>query len=186
MSVVIETPVIPTGTWSVDPIHSSIAFAVKHLGVSTFRGSFPGLQGTVTSDGGKLAGAEGVVEVGSLETNDPNLTGHLHSEDFFAVADHPTATFRSTGITEGEDGSIDVTGELTIRGVALPVRFTGEIEGVGADPYGVTRAGISLQGTIDRSAYGIDWNSELANGALAVANAVTLELHIEATLEEAA
>ena len=186
MSAVIETPVIPTGTWSVDPVHSSIGFAVKHLGVSTFRGSFPGLQGVVTTADGYLVDAEGVVDIASLETSDSNLTTHLRSDDFFAVADHPTATFRSTAITAAEDGSVAVVGELTIRGVTLPVTLDGAIEGVGEDPYGSTRAGIGLTGTIDRTAYGIDWNNVLATGALAVANDVRLDLHIEATLEESA
>ena len=110
MSTTAVATAVPTGTWSVDPIHSSVGFGVKHLGVSTFRGSFPGFTGSVTTEGGRLVAAEGVVDVASLETSDPTLTGHLRSEDFFAVDQHPTATFSSTAIVVDEDESLDVVG----------------------------------------------------------------------------
>src|SRR5215208_3635798 len=95
---------LPTGTWSIDPVHSSIGFGVKHLGVSTFRGTFKGAAGTIT-------------------TEEPALTGHLHSEDFFDAANHPELTFKSTSVEQADDGHLRVAGDLTLRGVTRPVEL---------------------------------------------------------------
>ena len=123
------------------------------------------------------------MRVENLVTEEPALTGHLHSEDFFDAAKHPELTFKSTSVEQGEDGHLRVTGDLTIRGVTRPVELDAEIEGVGDGPDGATRAGIAATGAIDRSDWGITWNAPLANGAFAVAERVTLTLHVEAALK---
>jgi polyisoprenoid-binding protein YceI len=173
---------IPTGTWQVDGVHSSIGFAVKHWGVSTFGGSFPSFTGSLATEGGSLAAVEGTVEVGSLVVNDPNLDGHLKSDDFFAVEQFPQATFRSTSVAE-QDGTITLAGELTIRDITLPTTFTGQIDGFGVDAWGITRIGLDFEGSIDRTAFGVDWNAQAESGAYAVAAEVSLSFHIEATLQ---
>ena len=122
---------IPTGTWSIDPVHSTIGFGVKHLGVSTFRGTFKQAAGSIVSDDDAIRSIEGGVHVENLTTEEPALTGHLHSEDFFDAEEHPEITFRSTAIEAGDDGHLTVTGELDIRGVSRPVELDAEIEGVG-------------------------------------------------------
>lgn len=173
---------IPTGTWEVDTLHSSVEFAVKHFGVSTFRGSFPALSGSVTTAEGRLQAVEGVVEIGSLATGDGTLDGHLRSEDFFAVDAFPRATFRSTQIAESAGGGIELGGLLTIRDATLPVTFTGSLEGIGPDPYGNQRAGFAFTGVIDRTAFGVDWNADLEGGGFVVAPEVALSLRVEAVL----
>src|SRR5664279_1380835 len=90
------TTQIPTGTWSVDPVHSSIGFGVKHLGVSTFRGDFKQASGNIVTKDGAITSIEGAVKVENLVTEEPALTGHLHSPDFFDGAAHPEVTFKST------------------------------------------------------------------------------------------
>ena len=174
---------LPTGTWSIDPIHSSIGFGVKHLGISTFRGDFKQAAGTIETEDGAIRSIEGSVRVENLVTEEPALTGHLHSEDFFDADKHPELTFKSTSVEQAEDGRLRVTGDLTIRGVSRPVELDAEIEGVGDGPDGATRAGISATGAIERSDWGITWNAPLANGAFAVAERVTLTLHVEAALK---
>jgi polyisoprenoid-binding protein YceI len=174
---------IPTGTWSIDPIHSTIGFGVKHLGVSTFRGTFKQAAGSIVSDDDAIRSIEGSVRVENLTTEEPALTGHLHSEDFFHAEEHPEITFKSTAIEAGDDGRLKVAGELQIRGVSRPVELDAEIEGVGPGPDGGTRIGIAATGAIDRSDWGIVWNAPLANGAFAVAERVTLTLHVEAALK---
>ena len=171
---------ISDGTWNFDSVHSSIGFRVKHLGVSTFRGSFPGIQGVITTAGGQVTAIDGTVDMGSLKAQDDNLTGHLQSDDFFAVAAHPQGSFRSTSITSAPDGSLTIEGEITLRGVTKPLTLTGEVEGVGPDPYGGTRIGISATGDLDRTEFGITWNAPLANGLLAVSERVKLDWHLEA------
>ena len=115
---------ISDGTWSFDPVHSSIGFRVKHLGVSTFRGSFPGIQGAITTSGGAITSIEGTVDMASLNAQDDNLSGHLQSDDFFAVEAHPQGRFRSTSITSAPDGILTIEGEIMLRGIAKPLTLS--------------------------------------------------------------
>jgi polyisoprenoid-binding protein YceI len=174
------TTKLPTGTWSIDPIHSSIGFGVKHLGVSTFRGTFKAAAGSLVTENDAISQIDGTVRVENLVTEEPQLTGHLHSEDFFDGAKHPEITFKSTSIEGTEDDKLRITGDLTIRGVTRPVELDAEIEGVGDGPDGNPRVGIAAVGALDRTDWGITWNQPLANGTLALAERVTLQLHVEA------
>jgi polyisoprenoid-binding protein YceI len=172
---------IPTGTWSIDAVHSSIGFGVKHFGVSTFRGSFSGAAGSLVTEDGAIRSIDGTVKLENLVTEEPQLTGHLHSEDFFDAANHPEITFKSTAIEAVDADKLRIAGDLTIRGVTRPVELDAEIEGAGDDPYGNTRLGITATGAVDRSDWGITWNAPpLANGALAVGERVAITLHVEA------
>jgi polyisoprenoid-binding protein YceI len=174
----IETA-IPTGTWSVDPIHSTVGFGVKHLGISTFRGSFAAPSGTVRTADGEIVAVEGAVKTSGLTTQEAQLTGHLLSGDFFDAESHPEIRFTSTGVSPVADGRFTVDGELEIRGVTRPVQLEGEVEGVGEDPSGAARIGISARGAINRGEWGITFNIPLANGQFALGERVTLELHVE-------
>jgi polyisoprenoid-binding protein YceI len=174
---------IPTGTWSIDPIHSSIGFGVKHLGISTFRGDFKQASGTIVSDNDAITSIEGTVRVENLVTEEPGLTGHLHSPDFFDAGTHPELTFESTSIEQTGADTLKVTGDLTLRGETRLVVLDAEIEGVGTGPDGSTRIGLAATGVIERSQWGITWNAPLANGAFAVGERVKLTLHVEASLQ---
>ena len=172
---------LPTGTWSIDPIHSSIGFGVKHFGVSTFRGSFSGAAGSLVSENGAIRSVEGTVLIENLSTEEPQLTGHLYSADFFDAENHPAITFKSTAVEPVDVDKLRIAGDLTIRGVTRPVELDAEIEGSGDDPYGNTRLGLTATGAVDRSDWGITWNSPpLANGALAVGERVAITIHVEA------
>jgi polyisoprenoid-binding protein YceI len=177
------TTQIPTGTWSIDPIHSSIGFGVKHLGISTFRGDFKQAAGTITTENDAITSIEGTVRVENLVTEEPGLTGHLHSPDFFDAGTHPELSFKSTAIEQTGEDTLKVTGDLTIRGETRPVVLDAEIEGVGAGADGSTRIGLAASGVIERSQWGITWNAPLANGAFAVGERVKLTLHVEASLQ---
>lgn len=174
------TSEIPNGTWDFDPVHSSVGYAVKHFGVSTFRATFPGISGSIETDGGAITKIDGTVEIKSQLTQDENLGGHLLSPDFFDAENHPTGRFVSASIRSTGDGTLAISGELTLRGVTQPVELDAELEGVGADPYGNTRIGISASGIVDRTAFGINWNIPLDNGGLAVAEKVKLVWNVEA------
>jgi polyisoprenoid-binding protein YceI len=174
---------LPTGTWSIDPIHSSIGFGVKHLGVSTFRGDFKQAAGTIVTADDAITSIEGTVRVENLVTEEPGLTGHLHSADFFDAGTFPELTFTSTSIEPAGGDALKVRGDLTLRGETRPVELDAEIEGVGAGADGSTRLGISATGVIERSDWGITWNAPLANGAFAVGERVKLTLHVEAALK---
>jgi polyisoprenoid-binding protein YceI len=170
---------IPAGTWAIDPIHSSFGFEVKHLGVSTYRGSFPGVEGAIETTDGAVTSVAGTARIDSLVTQDVQLTGHLMSPDFFDQANHPTGTFASTSIVSDGNGKLKVVGTLTLRGVTQPVELAGELEGVGPDGYGNTRIGISAAGFIDRTKFGLSWNVPLGDTAVAVGEKVKLVWNAE-------
>jgi polyisoprenoid-binding protein YceI len=179
MSTTVSAPALPAAAWRVDPSHSYVGFEVKHLGISTFRGRFTDVEGLVRTDGGELAAVDGIVRVASVLTNDERLDAHLRSPDFFDAESHPEGRFRSLRI-EGDGESHTIDGELTLRGVTRPVQLEATVEGWGVDPGGAERISIQARGTIDRTEYGISWNSTLANGLTAVGEKVTMVLGIEA------
>jgi len=169
MSILQETPTaLPTGTWTVDPVHSRIEFAVAHNGISVFRGSFRDVAGTIDA-----GGLTGTVQVDSVALDDPSLRGHLLSPEFFDVEQHPEMTFRSTAIaTDG--ASVTVDGEITIKGVTQPISLAGAISGPVENPFGGSVLALELESVVDRRVFGIDWNMELPGGGEYVGNDVTL------------
>jgi polyisoprenoid-binding protein YceI len=164
---------IPTGTYVGDPIHSSFGFAVKHNGVSLFRGAFEEVEAKL--EDGVL---EGTVKVESVKTPIADLKSHLLAADFFDAASHATIAFRSREIRASEDGRVEVDGELTIRGKSLPVTAKGSYaEGVGMA--GNEVLGFDLQANIDRRDYGLNWQAPLPNGGDGLGWDVRLEVHLE-------
>ncbi len=177
MSVAEKTEqLIPAGTWQSDPIHSSVGFAVKHHVVATFRGKFTGFEATLV--GGEEPQLTGVVQASSIVVEDENLYGHLQSPDFFDVERFPELRFESSAIRRAGDTFV-ADAELTVKGVTRPVTVTGTIAGPITDPYGGERLGLTLETTIDRSAFGIEWNAPLPGGGLAVSNDVALLAELE-------
>ena len=183
MSAVATPTAVPTATWAIDPTHSSIGFTIKHLGVSTYRGSFAGAAGSIVTRDGAVASVDGTVRIDSLVTTDANLTGHLLTPDFFDATSFPEARYVATRIEQDGDGAFTIEGTLTLRGVTRPVTLKGEIEGHGVDPYGNEKLGLVAKGRINRSDFGISWNAPLANGALALAEQVTLDLQVQAVAQ---
>ena len=173
MSTIEISQAVPTGTWVADPIHSSIGFAVQHMGVIPFRGGFETFEAELAD--GKLSGS---ARVETIETDDENLTGHLLSPEFFDADRHPVLRFESTEIRrEGDRVTID--GLLTLKGESRPVELRGTVTGPLADPYGGARLGLELETTIDRTEFGIDWNAELPSGGQVLANEVELTAELE-------
>jgi polyisoprenoid-binding protein YceI len=173
MSTIEITEAVPTGAWSSDPVHSSIGFAVKHMGVTPFRGGFKQFEATLAD--GKLSGT---APVETIQTDDENLTGHLLSPEFFDAERYPVLRFESTEIRrEGDDVTVD--GTLTLKGVTRPVELHGQITGPLSDPYGNTRLGLELETTIDRTEFGIDWNADLPSGGRVLADDVALSAQLE-------
>jgi polyisoprenoid-binding protein YceI len=169
----IERSIPTTGTYVADPIHSSFGFAVKHNGVSMFRGQFEQVQARL--EDGVLYGA---VAVDSVKTPIADLKGHLLSGDFFDADRHPAIEFRSSEIRAAADGSVEVDGELTIRGVTRPVTARGSYaSGVGMQ--GSEVLGFDLHASIDRREFGLSWQAPLPSGGDALGWEVRLEVHLE-------
>jgi polyisoprenoid-binding protein YceI len=164
---------VPAGAYTVDPVHSTFGFAVKHNGISTFRGQLEQVDAQLQD--GVLTG---IAQVDSIKTAIPDLKGHLVSPDFFNAAETPTIEFRSTDIRVAQDGSAEVDGELTIRGTTKPVTAKGTFA-AGSNIAGAEVVGFDLETTVDRREYGLNWQAELPRGGEVLAWDVTLEIHLE-------
>jgi len=167
-----------TTTWTLDTVHSSASFAVKHMVVSTFRADFADIDATLDTNGDqpKLVGK---VPVESVVLKDESLRGHLYSEEFFDVANHPTVDFVSTSVERGEGDAVTVQGEFTVKGITQPVVATGVITEPTEDAFGGTRIGVELTTSLDRTAFGLNWNAPLPKGGFALANDVAITVHLE-------
>jgi polyisoprenoid-binding protein YceI len=162
---------VPTGTWVVDPVHSTAEFSVKHL-ISTFRAGFEDVSGKLAD--GVL---EGVVPVENIAIKQPDLRGHVLAPDFFDAANHPTISFRSTDVRiDGEELTVD--GDLTIRGTTKPVTARGTITGPVDAPWGQSLA-LQLETVLDRNDYGLSWQMEAPGGRKALGDEVVLSVHLE-------
>jgi polyisoprenoid-binding protein YceI len=157
---------LPTGTWQLDPVHSSIGFEIAYMG-GTFRGQFRDVEATIAD--GDVTGS---AEVASVDVKDENLAAHLSSPEFFDVERYPELRFASTEIDGG--GELTIRGEITIKGVTQPVELTGRATEPLTDAYGRERFGLTLSTTVDRTAFGLSWNLPLPTGEPALSNDVTL------------
>ena len=162
-----ETQVVPTGTWSVDKVHSTVGFAIKYM-AGTFQGSFSDFDAELRD--GAVTGS---AQVSSISVKDPNLEAHLQAPDFFDAERHPKLEFRSGDIRRDGD-RLTIDGEVTIKGHTEPVEIEGHISDPINDPYGGERFGLQLEAKIDRTAFGINWNNPLPSGEPALSNEVTL------------
>jgi len=173
------------GTWDIDPVHSHIGFTARHLMVSKVRGNFTKFEGQIiTGEDPLQSSATATIDTTSLETNHEQRNSDVKGEGFLDVANHPTMTFRSTGIRPKGDGDYLVDGELTIKGVTRPAELAVEVNGFGPDPYGGTRAGFSATGEINRNDFGITANFALPTGGVMVSEKIQLTIEVEATLKK--
>jgi len=168
--------VAPAGTWQLDPIHSTVGFEVEYI-VGTFRGQFREVEAKLVV-GESGASLEGVAKVASVDVKDENLAAHLQSPDFFDAERFPTLRFVAEEIDlDGE--SVAVPGEITIKGVTKPVEVTGTLSEPITDAYGNERLGLKLSARVDRTDFGVDWNTPLPTGDPALANDVTIVAELQ-------
>jgi polyisoprenoid-binding protein YceI len=173
---------VPQGTWAVDQLHSSASFEVEHAGVSTFRGAFKPIEAKLVSDADGVI-LEGRVAVESVSIDDDNIRPHLLSPEFFDAERNPEITFRSTEVS-GTADDVHVTGELAMAGASLQVEATGTLRGPSEIPGGATKLALSLTASVDRTAYGMNWQMELPGGGSVLANDVKLLVELELNLED--
>jgi len=170
---------LPTGTWKVDPVHSSVEFQVKHLGIATVKGQFKEFEGTleVTQEGAR---AYGKAIVASVDTREPQRDTHLRSADFFDTENHPEITFESTAIRQVDEDSFEIEGDFTIHGVTRTLKLDATLEGSETDPQGNARVGLSASAQINRSDYDMKFNMALGSGNVVVGEKVKILLDISA------
>jgi polyisoprenoid-binding protein YceI len=169
-------------TWKLDSAHTQIAFSARHMMVTTVRGTFHDVDGTIELDETDPTRSRGTFRVAtaSVDTNFGARDAHLRSADFFDVERYPEITFTSTAIRQTGDDRFDVTGDLTIRDVTRPVTFDVRLEGIVTGMSGARHAGLSASTRLDRDAWGLNWNVALESGGWLVSKEITLEIAIAA------
>jgi len=165
--------------WVLDPAHSQVQFSVKHLGISTVRGTFDAFSGSIDEENGQATAVTVEIDVASLDTGNEQRDGHLRGADFFDVENHPKATFSLTKFERSGDDVI-ATGDLTIRGTTKPVTLKGEIGGPAKDPWGNQKVSATLETKIARKEWGLVWNVALEAGGVLVSDDVKLSIDIQA------
>ena len=177
-----ETAPTTQTTWTIDPAHTEVGFSVKHLMISTVRGRFADVRGTIQLDGSDLtrASVEAEIATASIDTRQDQRDAHLRSADFFEVEKYPTITFRSTAVERTGNDRYRITGDLTIRDITREVVLEGTDEGRGRDPWGGDRLGFSATTTIDRSDFGLTWNQALETGGVLVSDQIKISIDLEA------
>ena len=178
-----------TTTWQLDPAHSTVEFAVKHMMFTTVRGRFKTFEGSIQIDEQHpdRSRVEVTIDAASIDTGAPDRDAHLRSADFLDVEQHPKMIFTSTrvdGAHKKEGDRFKVAGELEIRGTRMPVTLDVTFEGLGTDPWGKQRSGFAARTEIDRREWGLRWNQALETGGVLVANAVKIELEAQAVKQE--
>ena len=175
------TTIAPAGTTgAADPVHSDVAFEIEYAGVSTFRGSFRDFDATL--EGSTLAGS---ARVASVDVKDEQLSGHLQSPDFFDAERYPEIAFRANTLSVADDGSVTGSGELTIKGVTKPIELKGRLAAApSVDPFGRERLGLTLETTIDRNQFGIEWNAPNQSGGNYLGDEVTLKADLTFVRQE--
>jgi polyisoprenoid-binding protein YceI len=194
-STAVLSPAAPDGAtaaggaaiWRIDPAHSHVEFAVRHLMVAKVKGRFAEVEGTLTFDEAAPAGSFADVRVAaaSVDTHEAQRDAHLRSADFLDAERHPYLTFTSRRIEPGADGAFVAYGDLTVRGVTREVALEGEFLGTSRSPFGFLVAGFSARTTINRKDYGLNWNAALETGGVLVGDEVRITLEVEAVQQPA-
>ena len=161
-------PNLPAGAWNADPNHSQVGFSVKHMKISTIRGTFPEVTATLT--GGDSPTLQGSIAISSVTTRDENRDGHLLSPDFFDAERYPEASFTATLVEPSR-----VVGEFTLKGVTKEIELSAAFTGPETDPWGNERIGLELEGEVDRNDYGVSWNTPLPGGGFLLDDQVKLQ-----------
>lgn len=190
MSTIETTPLTRTvdgtelpapGTYALDASHTHVGFSVRHLMVSKTKGRFADFAGTITIAEDPLeSSVEVEIQVPSVDTRDETRDGHLKSADFLDADAFPTITYRSTKVNPAGKGTWKVEGDLTVRGVTLPVPLEVTFEGGAKDPWGGARIGFTARTELDRDDFGLTWNQTLETGGVLVGKQVKIDIEAEA------
>jgi polyisoprenoid-binding protein YceI len=175
---------ITPGTHTIDATHTNVEFAVKHLMISTVKGRFGDVSGTVTVPATGEPVVDVTINAASIDTRMDARDNHLRSADFFDVEKYPTLRFVSKKATPTDDG-YTLVGDLTIKDVTRPVTLTVSEEGSAVDPWGNSKSGFSATGKINRNDFGLTWNAALETGGVLVGEDVKLSFDVELTAQKA-
>ena len=172
-------------TYKVDPLHTSVSFSVRHLGINSVKGKFKEFEGALVLEGDTLKEARGTIQVPSVDTGVEKRDNHLRTADFFDAAKYPTITFKTKRVENGGSGQLVLIADFTMRGVTKELRLPAKMSKPTKDPWGGTRVGLEAKTKLNRKDYGISYHEVLETGAMAVGEEVELEINTEAVKESA-
>jgi polyisoprenoid-binding protein YceI len=176
----VELP--PPGSYTIDPVHSSVGFVARHLMVTKVKGQFKKFSGTIEiAEVPEESHVSATVEAASIDTGEPNRDNHVRSADFLDVEHYPNITFESTKLVPGKGAEFKIEGNLTVHGVTRPITLDAEYQGVIVHPQMGTRMGGSAPADIDRDEFGVSFNAALETGGFVVSKIIKLEIEVEAT-----
>lgn len=177
-----NTAAAGTTTWELDQAHTLVEFSAKHMMITTVKGRFSNVQGTIVTDMAdhSKASVEVTIDAATIDTHDAQRDGHLKSPDFLDVANFPTITFKSTKVLAEDVMHLNVVGDLTIHGVTRQVELDTELTGQGTTPYGTTVAGFTANTTISRKDFDLTWNVALEAGGVLVGDQIKINIEGEA------
>ena len=186
MSTTVEVPGYVAGKWTIDPVHSDVAFSVRHMMVSKVRGHFTRVEGEIVLGDDPLeSSATAHIDLTSIDTNDPQRDDDLRSANFFEVETHPDMVYRTTTVRRAGEGFL-VDGELTLHEITRPVQLKVDVNGFAKDPYGNMRAGFSATTEIDRTDFGIRTNIPMDGGGVVIGEKISVVIEVEAILQQPA
>ena len=172
MSTTADRTAVASGTWQSDPTHSTVAFRIVYMGIAPFEGTFRNFEATLDENG-----LRGAAQAASIDVDNEQLSEHLASPDFFEAATYPELSFEAQDIRR-DGNSLTVDGTLEIKGNRAPVALTGTITDPVADPWGNSKLGLSLEGSVDKNAVGLTWNAPLPEGGSMLADEVDLKANL--------
>lgn len=177
--------IVTPGIYSIDAAHTTVEFAVRHMMISTVKGNFADVKGTVVVPESGEPKVEATIAAASIDTRNEQRDGHLRSADFFDVEKYPDLRFTSTNVRRSGDGYL-LTGDLTIKGVTRPITLTVKEEGAGVDPWGNQKIALSATGKFNRGDFGLTWNAALETGGVLVSDEVRIEIDVQLVKQAAA
>jgi polyisoprenoid-binding protein YceI len=172
-------------TYKVDPLHTSVSFSVRHLGINNVKGKFKEFEGALVLEGDTLTEASGTIQVQSVDTGVEKRDNHLRTADFFDAAKYPTITFKTKRVEKDGSGQLVLIADFTMRGVTKELRLPATMSKPTKDPWDGVRVGLETKTKLNRKDYGINYNELLETGVMAVGEEVEIEINTEAVKESA-
>jgi polyisoprenoid-binding protein YceI len=167
--------------WTIDAMHSEIGFKVRHMMISNLSGNFGkfAAEAATTGDDFSTANFKFIAAIDSINTGVADRDGHLKSAEFFDAATHPEMTFQSTSVKKINDNELEISGDMSIKGVVKPIMLKADFAGIAVDPYGQTKAGMSLTGKIKRGDFGLTWSAVTEAGNIVVSDEINLNCEVQ-------
>jgi polyisoprenoid-binding protein YceI len=166
-------------TWQLDPTHSELGFKVKHLMITNIKGEFRNFSAAIDGEEFSKAAISAMIDTTSIFTNEDNRDAHLKNADFFDVDNHKEMTFKGSSLNKIDDENFELTGMLSIKGISKEIKLDVEYGGTSTDPWGNEKMGFSINGKINRSDYGLNFNAALETGGFLLGEEVKISADLQ-------